>query len=185
MRRWKTFLLLPLLASGYFTHQLWTDSQFDSWNEPAPAIGLQLFRDAPRHRVLVVYQEYSERREKTRLRAYFVDENRPPATNDLVPRFVNPDISRSLAPVAIFSALPPKLPDSFFAVADTNAPGFTLFSDDVKNGPFTLPQYDDGSGLAKRIALTPVAATIDLTIAGGCLGIIWLYAEAPGLGGAR
>jgi hypothetical protein len=185
MCRWRIFLLLPLLASGCFTHHLWTDSQLDSWNEPAPALGLQLFRDAPRNRVLVVYQEYSERREKTRLRAYFVDENQPPATNDVAPRFVNPDLSRGLAPVAIFSALPPKLPDSFFAVADTNAPGFTLFSGNLKNGPYPLPVYDDGTGRLKRIALTPVAATIDLTIAGGCLGILWLYAEAPGLGGAR
>ena len=168
------------------THQLWTDSGFDSWNEPAPAVGLQLFRDAPRRRVLVVYQEFSERREKIRERAYFVNEGQTPGTNAIVPKFVNPNISHSLAPVTVFPALPTNPPDAFFAVADTNGPGFTLCFGNVKNGPYPLPVYDDGTGRLKRIALTPVTATVDLTvdlaIVGGAAGILWLYAYAPGWG---
>jgi hypothetical protein len=185
MSRWKMLLLLPLLAGGCVTHKLWTESALDSWNEPAPALGLQLFRDPPHRRVLVVYGEYSERREKIRERAYFVDEDQKPAANPFTPKFVNPKISRNLAPVAVFPELPTNPPEAFFAVADTNSPGFMLCSGNVKTGPYPLPVYDDGTGRLKRIALTPVAATIDLTIVGGAAGVLWLYAEGPGLGGSR
>ncbi|HTB82042.1 MAG TPA: hypothetical protein VK742_00175 [Candidatus Sulfotelmatobacter sp.] len=178
-------LLLPLLAGGCMTHQLWTDSGFDSWNEPAPAVGLQLFRDAPHRRVLVVYQEYSERREKIRERAYFVNENQTPVANPFTPKFVDLKTSRNLAPVTIFPVMPTNSIGEFYAVAETNNPGFTLFSGAVKSGPHPLPVYDDGSGRVKRIALTPVAATVDLTIVGGAAGVLWLYAEGPGLGGSR
>ncbi len=185
MFRWKMLLLLPLLAAGCITHQLWTDSGFDSWNEPAPAVDLQLFRDAPHRRVLVVYQEFSERREKIRERAYFVDEAQTPAANPFAPKFVDPKISRNLAPVTVFPIMPTNSIDEFYAVAETNNPGFKLFSGAVKSGPHYLPVYDDGSGRVKRIALTPVAATVDLNIVGGAAGILWLYAEGPGLGGSR
>ena len=185
MRRWIPFLTLPLLVSGCLTHQLWTNSQFDSWNEPAPAVGLQLFHDAPNRRVLVVYQEYSERRDKIGPRAYFVSEIRPPAVNPAAPKFVDPQVSRGLAPVAIFPVMPSNSPDLFFAVTGTNGPAFTLFSGGVTNGPYPLPIYDDGTGRLKRIALTPVTATVDLTVVGGVVGVLWLYADGPGLGGSR
>jgi len=185
MFRWKMLLLLPLLTGGCMTHQLWTDSGFDAWNEPAPAVDLELFRDAPHRRVLVVYQEFSERREKIRERAYFVNEDQTPATDPFTPKFVDPKTSRSLAPVTIFPVMPTNTPETFFAVTDTNGLGFTLFSGNVKNGPYPLPVYDDGTGRVKRIALTPIAATVDLTIVGGAVGVLWLYAEGPGLGGSR
>jgi hypothetical protein len=185
MRRRLTFLLLPLFVSGCLTHQLWTNSQLDSWNEPAPAIGLQLFHDPTNQRVLVVYQEYSGRHEKIRTRAYFVDESLPPAPHDVAPKFVDPGISRSLAPVTVFPAMPANPPDLLFAVAATNGPAFSLYSGNVTNGPYMLPIYDDGSGQVKRIALTPVAATMDLTVIGGAVGVFWLYADGPGLGGSR
>lgn len=176
-RTFPMLLLLPLLTGGCLTHRLWTESRLDEWNEPAATPNLRLFRDDRRGQLLVVYDEFSERREAVRPRAFFLEENKNPQH----PKFVSLRASNELPPVPVFSAAPAGSAAPLFAVT-TNAVGFTVFSGDGKSAVYSLPVYDDGTGLWKKIAWTPVAVVADLTIIGGYLGCVWIYTGGPGLG---
>ena len=180
MRRLFFILWLPLVglfANGCMTHKLWTASKLDEWNEPAPNPNLRLFRAENPDRLLVMYDELSDRRETMRTRAFFLEAtNFTPAR----PQFVNLNSAAGLAPVPVFFRAPTNSPASFYAV--NSASGFMLFSGGRTNGPYSLPVYDDGLGRWERTAWTPVALTLDLSIIGGAAGCLWLYTGGPGLG---
>lgn len=169
-------LLLPLLASGCMTHRLWTESGLDDWNEPAPAPNLRLFDDQGRHDLLVVYDEYSERHTRTRTRAFYLDENQGPLSRHLAPHFVKLDASFGMRMLPAFRQAPLSPPAGFYVVKATNTPAFTVYSARREIGSYELPVYNDGVGRTERVALTPVAVTIDATIIGGAAGILCLYA---------
>ena len=174
-------LLLPLLAGGCVTHKLWTESRLDEWNEPAGNPNLRLFRGGPQNSVLVVYDEFSERHETTRARAFVICENQKPPPPQSRPHFVNAKAAGGLAPVPVFSSPPTNWPEFFYAVTETNGGGFTVFSGGRQAGSYQLPVYKDRTGELEKIAWTPVAATADLTIIGGWLGCLWIYTGGPGL----
>jgi hypothetical protein len=171
-------LLLPLLAGGCVTHQLWTESKLDDWNEPAPSPNLRLFDDKRRDDLLIVYDEYSERRETTRTRAFFLQQNQEALAQHTHPHFVNVRASLGLPPVPVFWPAPALPPGQLYAVTETNSQVFTIFSDKDEMGPYQLPVYADGIGRAERVALTPVAATADAAIIAGFLGYCWLQGFA-------
>ena len=180
MRRWfKTVLWLPLLASGCVTHKLWTESKLDAWNEPAASPNLRLFRDERQNDFLVVYDEFSERHDATRARAFFLNQNEQPLRGR--PHFVSVHSARGLTPVPVLFVTPPKAPELFCAVTETNCGGFTIFSNGRQVGSHSLPVYDDGWGRVEKVAWTPFAVTADLTIIGGYLGCLWIYAGGPGV----
>jgi hypothetical protein len=169
-------LLLPLLGSGCVTHHLWTESHLDEWNQAAGDPHLRLFEDQSRHDLLVVYDEYSDRHETTRTRAYLLQQNEPQLGRHSRPRFVSVNCSQGLPAVPIFGTQPVIPPGRTYAVSATNSPSFTVFSGGGKAGTdHELPVYNDGVGRAERIALTPVTATMDATIIGGAVGVAWLY----------
>src|ERR1051325_6763311 len=62
-------LLLLVFGSGCVTYQMWDTAAFDAYNEPAGDPRLRIYR-APRDELLVVYQEYSERKNCVRPRAF-------------------------------------------------------------------------------------------------------------------
>jgi hypothetical protein len=164
-------LLLPLLTGGCATHALWTEAHLDDWNEPAANHGLQLFDASRNNDFLVVYDEYSERHDATRVRAYFLNQNETRVEQGRKPCFVSTQLSRDLPPVPVMPALP--LADTNFlpalyAVISTNKQSFTIYSGNGRTS-HDLPVYNDGWGRADRIALTPVAVVADLTIVGGFL----------------
>lgn len=171
-------LLLPLLGNGCATRHLWTDSALDEWNEPAPNPNLRLFDDERRHAILVMYDEYSERRSTTRTRAFFLEPNQASLAQHTRPRFGKVDVARNLPSVPVLSSMPLVPPESLYAVAITNSAAFTVFSDECELGSYELPVYNDGVGQVERVALTPVAVTMDATVIGGVLGITYLYATA-------
>lgn len=173
-------LLLPLLGGGCVTHQLWTESKLDEWNEPAPNPNLRLFANAQMDDLLVVYYEYSERHTTTRTRAYFLKPNQASLAQHTRPRFAKVGVARNLSPVRVLSAMPIIPPESLYAIAGTNSTVFTVFFDECELGSYELPVYNDGMGRVERVALTPVAVTMDATIIGGVLGCSWLYAMAGG-----
>ena len=180
MRRLFFILWLPfvaLLASGCVTHKLWTESQLDEWNVPAPDPNLRLFREERQDRLLVVYDELSERRDTLRPRAFFLT-----ATNFTAvrPQFVNLNSAAGLAPVPVFSTAPTNFVASIYAV--NSADRVMVFASGPTSGTYSLPVYDDGVGLWEKIAWTPLAVTADLTIIGGAVGCYWIYAGGPGLG---
>lgn len=173
-------LLLPLLASGCMTHRLWTESGLDDWNGPAPAPNLRLFEDQRHHDLLVVYDEYSERKCITRPRAYFLYRNQDLLVQHKCPHFVKTGVATKMPAVPLFHSLPGSTYEGACAVAETNSPNFIVLLNGHELGSNELPVYNDGIGQTERLALTPVATTIDLTIIGGVLGYYWLYMDAPG-----
>jgi len=176
---WLTpLLLLPLLTGGCMTHALWTESPLDTWNEPAVSPNLRVFHDERRDNLLVVYDEFSDRHETTKARAYFLNLNQPPSSQER-PHFVSVNTASGLAPVPVFCTVPTNPPDLFCTVADTNSPSFKASSSGRETGPYQLPVYNDGMGQVERVALTPVAVTLDLTIIGGVIVYCWLYIGAP------
>ena len=176
-------LLLPLLTGGCATNALWNKAQLDDWNEPAPDSKLQLF-DASRQKkdFLVVYEEYSERHDSTHTRAYFLNQSEKRVEQGHKPHFVSAQLSRELPPVPVWRTLPlsdTNCPPTVYAVIATNKQSFTIYSNEERTN-HDLPVYNDGWGRTDRIALTPVAVVADLTIMGGYLGCLWIYAGGPG-----
>ena len=185
-RKLRTLLLiLPLLASGCMTHKLWTESALDEWNRPADNSDLRLFRDERRDDLLAVYDEYSERHETTQTRAFFLNQNQKLLAKNVRPHFVNVKSAGGLTPVPMFSFAPTNSLEKFYAITATNGTSFDIFSGGRKISSNQLPTYNDGTGQWERIAWTPVAVTMDLTIIGGAIGYWWIAVGGPGLGGSR
>jgi len=179
---WTIVLWLPLLTGGCATEALWNKTQLDAWNEPADNSRLQLFDASRQKDFLVIYEEYSERHDSTRTRAYFLNRNAKRVEQGRKPHFVSARWSHKLPPVPV-SQTPPvsgtNFPQTIFAVISTNTQSFTIYSSEHRTN-HDLPVYNDGWGRIDRMALTPVAVVADLTILGGCLGYIWLQSGGPG-----
>ena len=170
-------LLLTLLTGGCATDALWNKTDLDAWNEPAPNTDVHLFDARHKKDFLVVYNEYSERHDSVRPRAYFLNRNQDRVAQGRKPHFVSTRYSRDLAPVQTFQTATEanrNFPQTIYAVISSNRQSFTIYSGDVKTD-HSLAVYNDGRGRIDRIALTPVAVTADLTIVGGFLGCCFLY----------
>jgi hypothetical protein len=164
-------LLLPLLTSGCATNALWNKTRLDAWNEPADDPRLQLFDASRQKDFLVVYDEYSERHDSTRTRAYFLNQSEKRVVQGRKPHFVSAQLSRELPPIPVLQTLPlanTSFPPTVYAVISTNKQSFTIYSNEQRTN-HDLPVYNDGWGRTDRIALTPVAVVADLTIVGGFL----------------
>jgi hypothetical protein len=164
-------LLLPLLTGGCATNALWTRARLDAWNEPADNPRLQLFDASRQKDLLVVYDEYSERHDSTRTRAYFLNQNEKRVEQGRKPHFVSAQLSRELPPVPALQTLPlanTNFSPTVYAVISTNKQSFTIYSSEQRTN-HDMPVYNDGWGRTDRIALTPVAVVADLTIVGGFL----------------
>jgi hypothetical protein len=178
-RFWLPWLLLPLLAGGCATNALWNKTELDAWNEPTDSTKLQLFDDNRQKDFLVVYDEYSERHDSTRTRAYFLNQNETRVEQGQKPRFVSAKLSRELPPVPVLQTLPlsaTNFSPVFYAVVSTNKQSFTIYSGGQGTN-HDLPVYNDGWGRTDRIALTPVTVVADLTIVGGIAGF-WVLAQS-------
>jgi hypothetical protein len=173
---WNAVLLLPLLAGGCVTHKLWTGSQLDAWNEPADNPNLRLFQSERQNDLLVVYDEYSERHDHARTRAFYLFQNQKPSPPGRRPHFVNVNSSNGLVPAPVFFSMPTNFPEKYCAVTETNSQSFTVFFAGQWMGSYQLPVYDDGLGKYERAAWTPLAVTADLTVVGGVVGVWCWYA---------
>lgn len=170
--------MLPFFASGCMTQKLWTDMPLDEWNQPATSPNLQIFDDQHQHDLLVVYDEYSDRRCSTRRRAYFLQQNDANLKQHARPHFVSSSHSNGLAVVPVLYTAPAVSPNQLYAVTATNSTCFSVFSGRHELCSHELPVYNDGVGPAERVAFTPVTVTMDATIIGGVCGYICLYALA-------
>lgn len=170
---------LPLLAGGCMTHALWTEAPLGMWNEPAVTPNLRVYHGGQPDKLLVVYDEFSERHETTKPRAYFLDPNRPPPSPRSQPSFVDVKMSAALAPVPIFYAPPTNPPDLYCSIKDTNSTAFQIFSSGQETGPYQLPVYPADLNQVERVALTPVAVTVDLTIIGGVAAYLYFCSFTP------
>ena len=162
-------LIFPvLMGGGCATHALWNKTSLDAFNQPADEPHLQLFEWPPQSDLLAVYNEYSERSDAIRTRAYFVGQNQKRVEQRRRPRFVSIKRLHDLTPVPV--CITTNSPPAFFALLATNHQSFTLYSGAHSVGSHELPVYNDGKARLARIALTPVAVAADLTIVGGVVG---------------
>ena len=176
----RLLLLLPLLAGGCATSALWNKTELDAWNQPANPAGLRLFDAGQQKDFLVVYDEYSERHDTNRTRAYFLNQNEKRVEQHRKPRFVNAQLAHDWPPIPVLQTLPPwstNFSPACYAVLSTNQQAFAIFSGTCGTN-HDLPVYNDGWGKTSRIALTPVAVTADVTIVGGVLGCFFIYGLA-------
>src|ERR1700722_12441899 len=116
-----------MLESGC-TCSLWTDGQLDAYKEPAPNPHLHLYTAGPGQDILVVYSEYSERRNTTRPRAFWLCRNQTRVQDDHEPRFVRKNAINNLIEVPVFYSIPGKNNQGFYALSNTNQTFFTLYS---------------------------------------------------------
>lgn len=176
-RLFKLLLLtLPLIpGGGCATHALWNKTSLDAFNQPADDPHLRLFQTRLQNDLLVVYDEYSDRNDAIRTRAYLLNQNQKRLEQCQPPHFVSINRWRGLTPVAVLPGS--NSPAAFFASVETNGQSFTIYSRNRPVHSYPLPVYNDGKARLARIVLTPVALTADLTIIGGYL---FLYAWASG-----
>jgi hypothetical protein len=177
-------LLLLTLGSGCATKALWNNGNLEAVKEPANNASLRLFDSKRQNDLLVVYDEYSERTDGIHTRAYWLNENEMLVNQRHAPHFVNTNLMRDLPPVPVFSqpiSSKTNLTPMLYAVGATNQQSFMLYSGNHESGSHGLPFYNDGKGRVEKIALTPFAVTADLTIVGGYIGCLWIYAGGPGL----
>ena len=173
-------LSLPLLTGGCATNALWNKTDLDAWNESAQNTDAHLFDARHKKDFLVVYNEYSERHDSVRPRAYFLNRNQDRVAQGRKPHFVSSRCSRDLPPVQTFgnaTEANTNCPQRIYAVISSNQQSFTIYSSGGKND-YDLAVYNDGRAQKVRIALTPVAVTADLTILGGYLGCWFFYSLA-------
>jgi hypothetical protein len=187
LMRWMLLLLAVAAVPGCATHALWADANLGTWHQPASDSTLRLFRSGQPGELLVLYQESSEPHDARRTRAYLLYRNASRIERQQHPRFVKIDSARGLEPVPVFpatNAAAASPPPSLYALLSTNKLWFTLYSSGTAVGSYALPVYRDGMGRMERIALTPLAATADLTIIGGAIGAVAGYAYVAGRAGA-
>lgn len=163
------------------TYRLWNNGELRRYYEPATNPRLQLFEDRQRRDVLAVYDEAHETRSAIRRRAYYVMQNREQIDARRKPRFVNSERARSLPQVSLDCAGPAAPPENppLHAVISSNGQQFTL-SADFPQGTHQLPVYQDRSGTAARVLLSPFAVAGDVVMVGVVASVLAAYVYAGG-----
>lgn len=176
--RCKAFWLaaaLSVLLSGCTTFsehsltcQLWTNSDFRTFNQPAPQPKLALFATGTGNKVLVQYDSVSDWQANVKRKAYFLDPDQAALATRTKPRFVKLSEAEGLKPIPVFSGTPeatnaPIRPIPH-AVAATNSGRFTLYAPGGSAKTIGLPVYVEHSGTPTRVALTPLAVVGDTLV---------------------
>lgn len=173
------FSLVVLTLGGCATQSLWEQGRVTAFNEPAPEARLRLYQAPGKSDVLVVYEEFSERKAAVRTRAYFLQENASRVAHRQRPHFVGAEAARWLEPVQLQVATnkaPVLSGPELAALVNANGRNFTLWLNGEAVGEHELPVYDDGSGYVKRVLWTPATVVADATIVGGCL-FLWAWSS--------
>lgn len=168
-------LLLMLLESGC-TYALWTNGNLVKYKEPAPNPDLHLYESKQQTDYLVVYKEYSERSDSFHGRAYWLNKNQRRVEKQKAPVFAGRKEARHLAAVPVYYSTPQgAFAKGVYAVCDTNQQSFALFSGNRRVGSYDFPVYRDKMGNVEKVALTPLAVTADVSVAGGVVAVLVAY----------
>jgi hypothetical protein len=168
-------LCLLTLGNGCATKALWQNGNLEAWNQAAADPRLSLYASKEPADVLVLYDEYHERSDATRTRAYWLNENQKLLEQHQAPHFVSANAAIALTALPVFPAstnlisLPPA-----YAIVATNGQSFTLHLEDGAVESHDLPVYNDHKGKIEKFALTPLATAADATILAGFLGYLYL-----------
>jgi hypothetical protein len=169
-------LAVLILGNGCVTKHLWESSELEDWNQPAANSNLRVYQAEPKKDVLVIYDEYCERSDATRTRAYWLNENQKLISDRAMPHFVSTNSASGLTavPVLLATTDQTQLPPLPYAIVETNGSSFTIHADGGTLGSHDLPVYNDRKGKVEKFVLTPLATTADLTIVGGFVGYLYL-----------
>jgi hypothetical protein len=172
-------LMVLILGNGCVTKHLWESSEFENWNHPTANSDLRIYEAKSKNDLLVVYNEYSERHDSTRARAYWLNENQKLVENRHMPHFVSTNSAANLTAIPVYSSSANlvNLPQPF-VITVTNGQSFTLYSKDRAHATYDLPFYNDQKGKVEKFALTPLATVADVTIVGGVIGYLYLEGMA-------
>jgi hypothetical protein len=153
------------LLNGCATKALWNESNF---YEPASPPNLRLSVAPTRRDVLVEYDEFSERTDRVRRRAYFLDANARRLEKQRKPHFVNPARYRDLQTILLAVEPSPGISDQLHATWSRDT--LAIHS----GGQVTshlLPVYFDPVTRTKQVLLTPPAVIVDATL----LSAMWAF----------
>lgn len=156
-------------GGGCATTALWDEANY---YEPASQPNLRLSVAPARHDVLVEYDEYSERTERVRRRAYFLDANTRRVSKQHKPKFVNPTHYRDLQPIPLEPF--PGASNQLYATIKRDE--FALHGKAGVSSHF-LPVYFDPVTRTKQVLLTPPAVIVDVTLVSAVVGF-FLWAES-------
>lgn len=178
---WRALPQLSLLAvlscvmTGCVTSALWEEGRFDRFHEPAAPPNLRLFKSMQNQDILVQYDEWVDVNERLKTRTYWLGQDRDSTSNPHKPAFVSARAANGLQPIQIYetSGFASQTNVGLAAVMSWNPPGFTLYSGEKELGSHVLPVYEDGSAMAKKVLLTPLAVTADAAIVAGYLFLIY------------
>ena len=169
----KSGLLVVLLASSpgcetLLTEKLWRNERLTTYCEAAESARLEVRADPVKHDYLISYDEAAEQRARVNRRAYWLRDNLDRIGHTKRPRFATKADMERMARV---NPLPIQISageGSFVILLSHDT--FTIHETDREDGPHTLPVYRSRSGMAAKLALTPVAAAADLTVIGAAVG---------------
>lgn len=186
-------LLVPLLAGSFgcksageisLTRRLWEDADVQVRYVPARNPGLKLFLAPSGQEIIVLYDEFRERDDTTRRRAYLLRPNGGSSSGNSPPRFVSARAPQGLAPIPVvpYAATTPE--GGSYAQLSHRPGEFSLILPGWDRGPYFLPNYEDNAFPAGKVALTPFAVVGDVVvysvIIASIAGIFYLYARAEG-----
>jgi hypothetical protein len=178
-------LCLLTLGNGCVTKNLWESNGLEAWKQPDASPNLHLFAARQPADILIVYDEYSERRGVTHTRAYWLSQNDKIIRNGHAPHFVKPESAAGCATIPVFltttneiNSPPP------YAVLAGNGQSFTLHSPNGLVGSYGLPYYNDGKGKYEKFMMTPLATAADITIVGAIIGYIYAEGQTGGYNSA-
>jgi hypothetical protein len=157
------------------TVALW-NSPTTSFCEPAPDPNLALFEAGPHSDILVEYSAISDKHDNVLRLAYFSNANQKRIAAGKSPHFTSPKRSLKMQAIPIAGLQPISHPlalTNSYATVTTNRQAFTLFRPGCQPENYALPFYRDDYSTLRRVALTPVALTVDATIIGAFAALIW------------
>jgi hypothetical protein len=136
--------------------------------------------------VLVTYDEFREKNDSIRRRAFFFKANVRKLEERKKPRFISPAKVAELNMVPVREVGNPNGPADEVVVVKVSREGqeFTLVWHGAELGPYALPVYVDRSSQVRRAFLTPLTTMGDVlvvvVIVGVVAGVIFVYGYAQG-----
>ncbi|MEQ2006963.1 MAG: hypothetical protein ABMA26_09195 [Limisphaerales bacterium] len=162
------------------THKLWSDPSLRDHYEPAGTRALKSFHRPPASRLLVSYDERREKDYSVRRRAFFMPDSARTLSAQGKPGFTNPAPGSGWVEVPVIVPGEPAPDAPLYLKLAADHKSFTVIREGVVDGPHRLPTYVDQSSTAFRVAMTPVAVVVDVTVVAVWCGIVSLYIYAGG-----
>jgi hypothetical protein len=170
------------------TYRLWDSGEFRRFDEPAPDPKLALFQSPDGRDVLVEYDSLPENRDTPERRAYWLRTGQSGVADRRKPEFISPAATNGLAPIPVIivnsqiAAQPAQTVP--YAVCARGGRSFLLFETAAEGQSIDLPVYQQASGNAMKLALTPLAVTGDTLMVGGGVAVVGAIAYCEARAGA-